>query len=58
MVTLLGAGQLGVEQVAASDEVGFDVDCELGEATVALDFAELPSATSMPAAVQRLRMSP
>jgi hypothetical protein len=30
-----GAGELGVEQIAASDEVGFDVDGELGEATVA-----------------------
>lgn len=32
--------QLGVELVAAFDEVGFDVDGELGEAAVALDLAE------------------
>src|ERR1700760_271566 len=32
--------QLGVELVASFDEVGFDVDGELGEAAVALDFAE------------------
>jgi hypothetical protein len=38
-----GAGELGVEQIAASDEVGFDVDGELGEATVALNFAKTGS---------------
>src|ERR1700758_4680922 len=35
-----GLCQLGVELVAAFDEVGFDVHGELSEPAVALDFAE------------------
>jgi hypothetical protein len=37
---IAGGCQLGAELVASFDEVGFDVDGELGEAAVTLDLAE------------------